>query len=294
MKGKQAVCSFVEGGQLRERQDLTDEIAKLAALPDHSVGLADAALTIARFEYPDLEASLYVEQLNDMAAKLRSRIEEVLSPQRQIDEMNRLLFQEERFQGNRSHYYDPRNSFLNQVLDRRLGIPITLSIVYIEVGRRAELPFYGIGFPGHFLVGLLTEGSRMFIDPFNNGRVLSENDCRSMLRGQAGVSRTFSRSVLDPAWPKQILVRLLRNLKALYLDLSEQIKALRMIEWILILDRHSAPELRDRGFLYEAIGDAQGAIKDLERYLELAPRAEDEEHVKATIERLKRTKSTVH
>jgi regulator of sirC expression with transglutaminase-like and TPR domain len=263
-------------------------------MPDHSVSLAEAALTIARYEYPDLDASRYVEQLDDMAAKVRSRIEGALSPERRIDEMNRLLFQEERFQGNRSHYYDPRNSFLNEVLDRRLGIPITLSIVYIEVGRRAELPFYGIGFPGHFLVGLLTEEGRMLIDPFNNGRVLSESDCRGMLRGQAGVSLTLSRSFLDPAWPKQILVRLLRNLKALYLRLSEEIKALRMIEWILILDRHSVPELRDRGFLYEAIGDAQGAIKDLERYLELAPLAEDEEQVKAAIARLKKTKSTIH
>jgi regulator of sirC expression with transglutaminase-like and TPR domain len=279
---------------LREGHDLTEEIVKLAALPDHRIGLANAALTVAKSEYPDLDASRYVEQINDLAAKVRSRIEGVLSPERLIDEMNRLLFQEEKFQGNRSHYYDPRNSFLNEVLDRRLGIPITLSIVYIEVGRRAELPFYGIGFPGHFLVGLLTEDGRMFIDPFNNGRVLSENDCRSMLRGQAGASLTFSRSVLDPAWPKQILVRLLRNLKAVYLRLSEEIKALRMIEWILILDRNSVPELRERGLLYEAIGDPQGAIKDLEKYLELAPHAEDEEHVKATIARLKKTKSTVH
>jgi regulator of sirC expression with transglutaminase-like and TPR domain len=284
----------MRGGQLREGQHLTDEIVKLAALPDHSIGLADAALTIARSEYPDLDSSRYVEQLNNMAAKLRPRIEKVLSPGRRIDEMNRLLFEEERFQGNHSHYYDPRNSFLNEVLDRRLGIPITLSIVYIEVGRRAELPFYGIGFPGHFLVGLLTEGGRMFIDPFNNGRVLSEDHCRSMLRGQAAVSRAFSLTALDPAWPKQILIRLLRNLKAVYLHMAEEIKALRMIEWILILDPHSVPELRDRGFLYEAIGDAQGAIKDLERYLELVPRADDEEHIRAAIARLRTTRSTVH
>jgi regulator of sirC expression with transglutaminase-like and TPR domain len=279
---------------LRQGQELRDQFSALAALPDDRISLAEAALTVARAEYPDLDVSRYVQQLNDMAARVKSRIENITAPERRIDAMNHLLFDEEGFTGNRADYYDPRNSFLNDVIDRKLGIPITLSIVYIEVGRGAELPLYGIGFPGHFLTGLLTDKGRVFIDPFDGGKVLSEDDCRRMLRGRPGGSPAFNPSFLSPAWPKQILVRLLRNLKAVYWHLSQEMKAVWMTEWILILDPNAVPEIKERGFFYEAIGDVQGAVRDLQRYLELAPAAEDEELVKATIERLRGTKSTIH
>lgn len=272
---------------------MTSEISTLAALPDYRIGLGTSALTIAKLEYPHLDSSHYVDQLNDMASRLRSRIEKTTTPLEQVGEMNRLLFQEEGFQGNRSEYYDPRNSFLNQVLERKLGIPITLSIVYIEVARRAGLPAYGIGFPGHFLTGFLTDKGRILIDPFDNGQVLNEDDCRRMLQAQRGRS-PFKQSLLDPAWPKQILVRLLRNLKGIYWRLSQEIMALRTIEWILILDPNSAAEVKERGFIRDAMGDVPGALEDLERYLELAPAAADEEAVRVTIERLKNTKFTVH
>jgi regulator of sirC expression with transglutaminase-like and TPR domain len=283
----------VRDGPLIQRQDLTNEISTLAALPDYRIGLATSALTIAKLEYPDLEVSQYVERLSDMASRLQSRIEKTATPQEQVEEINRLLFEDEGFQGNRSEYYDPRNSLLNQVLDRKLGIPITLSIVYIEVARRAGLPAYGIGFPGHFLTGLLTDKGRILIDPFENGRTLSEDDCRRMLQAQPGRS-PFKKSLLDPAWPKQILVRLLRNLKGIYWRLSQEVMALRAIEWILILDPNSAAEVKERGFVRDAMGDVPGALEDLQRYLELAPAAGDEEAVRITIERLKNTKFTVH
>jgi regulator of sirC expression with transglutaminase-like and TPR domain len=275
-------------------QDITNEIAALAALPDYKVQLAEAALTIARSEYPNLDSSQYVERLDDMAARLKVRIEAIPAPEPRIDEMNRLLFEEEGFQGNHDDYYDPRNSFLNEVLDRKLGIPITLAIVYIEVGRRAGLSTYGIGFPGHFLAGLLSDTGRFVIDPFNGGKILSETDCRRMVRGGIGASEPFKQSFLEPAWPKQILVRLLRNLKGVYWHRSEELKALRVVEWILVLHPDSAAEIKERGFFYEAIGDPHGAIKDLERYLELSPEAEDEDLVRATIERLKAIKPMIH
>jgi regulator of sirC expression with transglutaminase-like and TPR domain len=279
---------------MEQAQDLTAEIKALAALPDHRIGLAAAALTIARSEYPDLETSRYEEQLNGMAAKLKSRIRKTLDPERLINELNRLLFKEEGFRGNRDDYFDVRNSFLNEVIDRKLGIPITLCIVYIEVGRLADLPLYGIGFPGHFLTGLLTKKSRVVIDPFNDGRVLSESDCRRMVQGSFGGSRAFRRSFLDPIWPKQTLVRLLRNLKAVYWRRSEYAKALQTIQWILILDPDSTQEIKERGLVNEAVGDVPGAIKDLERYLEVTPAAEDAQAVKASIERLKKIKTTIH
>ncbi|MGB6067179.1 MAG: tetratricopeptide repeat protein [Desulfomonilaceae bacterium] len=276
------------------QEDLSKEITALAALPDHRIGLVAAALTIARSEYPDLDASRYEGQLNDMAATLKSRIRKMPTSERVLDEVNRLIFEEAGFRGNRDEYYDPRNSFLNEVLDRKLGIPITLCVVYMEVGRRAGLPLYGIGFPGHFLTGLVTEKSRVFIDPFNEGRILSESDCIRMLHGGFGRSLPFKQSLLDPMWPKQILVRLLRNLKAVYWRRSQYLKALQMIQWILILNPDSAPDLKERGLISEAIGDIPGAIKDLQRYLELSPAAEDEETVRAMIERLKKSKTTIH
>jgi regulator of sirC expression with transglutaminase-like and TPR domain len=288
------ILPSVKGRPLVKEQDITDKIVALAALPDHKVQLAEAALTIARSEYPSLDASLYMERLNELAAKLRGRIEAIQEPEPRIHEMNRLLFEEEGFRGNYDDYYDPRNSFLNEVLDRKLGIPITLSIVYIEVGRRAGLSTYGIGFPGHFLAGLLNDKERIVIDPFNGGKILGESDCRKLLRGGTGGSQPFKPSFLEPAWPKQILVRLLRNLKGVYWHRSEELKALKMVEWVLILYPDSVAEVRERGLFYEAIGDPHGAIKDLERYLELSPTAEDEEFVRATIDRLKTIKPTIH
>jgi regulator of sirC expression with transglutaminase-like and TPR domain len=284
----------VRGRPLVREPDITNEIAALAALPDYKVQLAEAALTISRSEYPNLDASPYLERLNDMAARLRARIEAILEPEPRIDEMNRLIFEEEGFQGNHDDYYDPRNSFLNEVLERKLGIPITLSIVYIEVGRRAGLSTYGIGFPGHFLAGLLSDTGRFVIDPFNGGKILTESDCRKMIRGGIGGLQPFKQSFLEPAWPKQILVRLLRNLKGVYWHRSEELKALRMVEWILMLHPDSAPEIKERGFFYEAMGDSHGAVKDLERYLELSPGVEDEESLRETIERLKAIKLTIH
>jgi regulator of sirC expression with transglutaminase-like and TPR domain len=279
---------------LAREQDITNEIVELAALPDDRVQLAEAALTIARSEYRHLDASKYLERLDEMAGELKPRIRTIESPEARVHEMNRFLFEVEGFGGNHDDYYDPRNSFLNEVLDRKLGIPITLAIVYIEVGRRAGLSTYGIGFPGHFLAGLLSEKGRIVIDPFNGGKVLSENDCRRMLRSGVGGSQPFRQSFLEPAWPKQILVRLLRNLKGVYWHRSEELKALRMVEWILILDPDSVSEIRERGFFYEAIGDPHGAIKDFERYLELSPASDDEDSIRDTINRLKQIKPTIH
>jgi len=280
--------------KMKQESELTNEISTLAALPDYKIGLAQAALTISRLEYPDLDASVYVEQLNGLAAQLKPRLGEAATPDQEIEEMNRLLFEEEGFRGNSSDYYDLRNSFLNEVIDRKLGIPITLSILYIEVGRRAGLPFYGIGFPGHFLTGLLRDKGRIVIDPFNNGRILTEEDCRRIFLSQHGGSHAFNRSFLDPAWPRQILVRLLRNLKSIYWRRSQQARAFRTIDWILILEPVAVPEVKERGFIREAMGDIYGAITDLQKYLELAPDAEDGEIIRDRIEQLKETKVTVH
>jgi len=273
--------------------DLTAQVTELASLPDHEVEPAKSALLIARSEYPNLDEALYLRRLDEMAARLKSRIPDTATAIERIEQANRLLFVDEGFRGNRVNYYDPRNSFLNDVLDRKLGIPITLSIVYIEVGRRAGLPVYGIGFPGHFLIGFLAESGRIFVDPFNNGRILTEKQCRDLFVAQFGDLRPSS-AFLDPVWPKQMLVRLMRNLKAVYWRTAEELKAFRMIQWILIVDPHAVSELRERALIYDAMGNSDSAVKDLERYLELSPEAEDREDILLMIERLEQNPTRVH
>ncbi len=273
--------------------DLTAQIEELASLPDHAIDPTKAALLIARSEYPDLDETHYRGLLDVMGETLKSRIPSSTTPEGLIDEANKLLFGEEGFQGNRREYYDPRNSFLNEVLDRKLGIPITLSLVYLHVGRKAGLPVYGVGAPGHFLVGFLAEKRRIFIDPFNNGRLLTEKQCRGMFLAQFQGAKPPS-TFLDPVWPKQVMVRLMRNLKAIYSHTGAEMKTLRMIQWILTVDPKSTPELRERGLIYQAMGDPDSAIRDLRRYVELSPEAQDRESILLQIENLKQMPTRIH
>lgn len=275
-------------------QDITDRIVELAAMPGHKVPVAEAALTIAQYEYPTLDVSKYLGILDELGDTLKPRIAGLTDETEIIHEINRWLFAEEGYRGNTANYYDPRNSFLNQVIDRKLGIPITLSIVYIEVGRRAGLPLYGIGLPGHFITGLLSDAGRIFIDPFNGGEILSEDSCRRIVLRHRSAPAGFKPHFLDPVWPKQILVRMLRNLKATYWRQGAEIKALQMIEWVTILAPDSPAEYRERGFINEGLGDTQRAADDLERYLDLLPDADDREMIKAAIERLRARKTDLH
>ena len=279
---------------MQQKPDIKKLLENVASLPDHLVELARSALIIAMSEYADLDVEAYLARLEGLAARLRSNVTSLDSPQEKIAAINNLLFTEEGFRGNPEDYYDPRNSFLNEVLDRKLGIPITLSIVYIEVGRRAGIPFYGIGLPGHFIVGLATGTDRVYIDPFNEGRILSVEDCRLLTQAFWTHSRPLDPRVFDPVWPKPMLVRLMRNLKTIYWQLGSQDQAWRMIEWILIIDPDLPLELRERGLLREAIGDPSGAVADFSRYLLLSPESEDSESVRQRIEALRTQKTVIH
>ena len=209
------------------RKGLADALASASNAP--GTELAEAALVIARIEYPQLDAPAYLARLDRMGDAARRRIE------RQVDEsgdgstlscikgLNAYLFDDQRFVGNRDRYDDPRNSCLNEVLDRRTGIPITLSVVYVEIGRRAGLRVDGINFPGHFLVRFPEDTSRrrgrLIIDPFDGGSNLSEHDCRLLLQKHVGSEVAFSKSLLAPATRSQIIVRMLLNLKRLYVHM---------------------------------------------------------------------------
>ncbi len=242
--------------------------------------LAPAALVIARIEYPRLDVEAYLAKLDAMGELARQavqrRLERTADTSRLacIKAVNEYLFEELHFVGNREKYEDPRNSCLNEVLDRRTGIPITLCVVYMEVARRAGLHIDGVNFPGHFLVRCPEVGSRgssgLIIDPFHGGALLSEHDCRLLLQRQVGSEVAFSKSLLAPTTRLQILVRMLINLKRIYVHMRSFPQARDVTELLLAMTPSALSELRDRGLLAYHLNDVTGALRDLQTYLKLS------------------------
>src|SRR5688572_10643879 len=236
--------------------------------------LGPASLTIARIEYPALEPQRYLDLLDEMGERAAQRLgSSAISSSETIQAFNEYLYDEERFGGNREQYDDPRNSFLNEVLDRRTGIPITLAVVYLEVARRAGLTITGVNFPGHFLLrapgGMA--GDDLIIDPFHGGALLSEFDCRQLLRNHVGDEAAFDRSLLAPATRHDIVVRMLVNLKRLYVRMRSFPQARFISTLLLTADPSAVHELRDRGLLAYHLEDFASALRDLEEYLRLSP-----------------------
>jgi regulator of sirC expression with transglutaminase-like and TPR domain len=280
---------------------LGEQLADAADRPGPD--LAAPAFLIARLEYPRLDPGPYLDRLDDMGDAASQRI--AADPGHdaplvaRIDALNRYLFSELGFAGNRERYDDPRNSCLNEVLDRRTGIPITLSLVYIEVARRAGVRAEGINFPGHFLVraqqDLHTDdpGDGLIVDAFHQGAILNEQDCRALLRGHAGDDAAWEPQLLARATRRQILVRMLLNLKRLYVQWRSFPQARVVADLLLTLSPNAIAELRDRGLLAYHMNEFPSALRDLEEYLKLTKtlgerdddqRKEDEqvwEHVKA-------------
>ena len=264
------------------RKDLIDALTAASNAP--GTGLAQAALVIARIEYPRLDASAYLARLDGMGDAARRRIERAVheagddSDLSCIRAFNAYLFDDQRFVGNRDRYEDPRNSCLNEVLDRRTGIPITLSVVYMEVGRRAGLEVEGVNFPGHFLVRFPEAAARdpggLIVDPFHAGALLSEHDCRMLLQKHVGSEVAFHKSLLAPATRTQIIVRMLLNLKRIYVHMRSFPQARDVTELLLAVTPSALSELRDRGLLAYHLNDVSGALRDLQSYLKLAGMSE--------------------
>jgi regulator of sirC expression with transglutaminase-like and TPR domain len=245
--------------------------------PDDEIDLAEAALLIAKSVNADLDIERYLSQIDSLALQLAQRLSDSLSETDRILALNRFLFDELGFAPNVENYYDPRNSFLNEVLERRVGIPISLSILYIEVGRRVGLHLRGVSFPGHFLVKCKVNDGLIVLDPYCRGMSLSLHDLQQRLREVKGgeVSRAIIAGMLVSADKKEILARVLRNLKAIYVEREEDNAALSVMEWIITLTPADAAEVRDRGLLFAKLECPRAALEDFERYLELAPDAED-------------------
>jgi regulator of sirC expression with transglutaminase-like and TPR domain len=252
--------------------------------------LAEACLLIARDEYPKLDIPACIARLDAMAATVRGRLAADAFPEQKVAALNHHLFDELRFRGNTDSYDDPRNSYLNEVLERRTGIPITLSIVYLEVGRRVGLRLQGVSFPGHFLVKLRIKGGELILDPFSGGEPRSASELRSRL-GQLGArgrqAEVDLEPYLAPATPREIVARVLRNLKGLYLKAGKLDRALAVMRRMLLVVPESAEELRDRGLLYAQLECFRPALADLQNYLRRRPDAPDASDVHARIVELR-------
>jgi regulator of sirC expression with transglutaminase-like and TPR domain len=221
--------------------------------PENRLDLGRAALLIASEEYPGLDILRYVAKLEVMAAAVRPAVTTTDDPTLKIEYLNAYLFEERGFRGNAEEYYDPRNSFLNDVVDRGLGIPITLSIVYMEVGRRVGMPLQGVGMPGHFIMQYAEPEEDIYIDPFNRGRMLSRQACEELIQQLYGEPVPFHETFLAPVSKKQILARMLMNLKAIYIQTKDYLKALSVVERLLIIQPDAEQEMKDRAALRNLI-----------------------------------------
>lgn len=257
--------------------------------PDDQIDLAKAALYIAQAEYPHLEITAYINALDLMAAKIEESLPAERYPLRMIQSLNQYLYNDLGYSGNTSDYYDPRNSFLNEVIERRTGIPITLSLVYLEVAQRLNFPMVGIGMPGHFLIRPEFEDTGIFVDAFNRGEILFEQDCEARLTQIYKRPVLMKPTFLQPLVPRQLLARMLTNLKFIYLNRKDIPRALATVEHILLLFPDAPMELRDRGLLYYQLGYGSKASQDLEIYLAMLPNAEDADAIRRLLEQLTMT-----
>jgi regulator of sirC expression with transglutaminase-like and TPR domain len=255
--------------------------------PDEQISLERAALYLALEEYPNLDVEAYLNALDTMAAEVEVGLPARFYPLRILQSINQYLYEHLAFKGNASNYYDPDNSFLNQVIDRRTGIPITLALVYLAIARRINFPMVGIGMPGHFLIRPTVDEMEIFVDAFHQGEILFLQDCQDRLAQVFGQPVPFQAEFLRPVTNRQFLARMLTNLKVIYINRGDGPRALAAIDRILLLFPQSATELRDRGLVHFQLNQLTQAQQDLEAYLTMAPDADDAATIQQLLDQMK-------
>ena len=268
----------LEAHAVAARSRLMEQVARG---PD--MDLLEAALWIAAEEYPGLDVEREMRRVDTLGGEAARRVVARANPFARVDAVREFLFEELRFQGNSESYDDPRNSYLNEVLDRRLGIPLTLSLLYLEVAARAGLIVRGVALPGHFVVRVDEQGRTVFVDPFHAGAIITEEDCRDLVYRTTGRVALFRRDILEGASGSQMLSRLLLNLKRIHLAQGSYDKALGCVERLLVVQPDDAREIRDRGLLLAHMGRPTAAIADLEHYLARVPQAPDADSVRGRL-----------
>jgi regulator of sirC expression with transglutaminase-like and TPR domain len=259
-------------------------------IEDESVDILRAALTLSRIHEPFLDMERYVHRVDELAARVAVKIDDPDDPVQIIAAMNDVLFREEMFRGNTVDYYSPRNSFLHDVLERRLGIPITLALVYMEVARRVGFQLFGVGMPGHFLLKHYdVDGHSILIDAFERGSIVTEEDCRqkldSIYSGQVALQPEF----LLPVTRRQMLTRILNNLRSIYLSQRDFRRAVQVVDLILVIYPRSPEDMKQRAVLRYNLNDFRGALSDFEEYVKMSPDASDAEEIKQTALSLRRS-----
>ena len=266
--------------------DARQKFCQLIQQPEEQIDLAETALAIAQEEYPRLDVTTYLAKLDRIATTVQGRLPTERYPLRVIKAINYHLYEELGFKGNQANYYDPRNSFLNEVLDRRMGIPITLSLVYLEVAKRINFPMVGVDMPAHFLIRPDLSDVEFLVDPFHEGEVMFVEDCQKRLEEIYEHPIDFDPGFLERSTPRRFLTRLLSNLKMIYLREGEFHKSLAAIERILLLFPNAPMQVRDRGILYYHLGNWIDARQDLQTYIQEIPNAQDVPIIKQILKRM--------
>jgi len=273
-----------------------DLFSTLISRDEREIDLARACLQIAEDAYPGLDVDGYLGEIERFAARLRARLAPAASAEDRVIALNEFLFSDLGFRGNTDNYYDPRNSYLNEVIDRRRGIPLTLSVLYMEIGRRIDLQLEGVSFPGHFLVRLPMRGGTLVLDPFTGGAPQSADELRERLKrvippgalGGVPVADLPLEQFLEPAAKRQILARLLRNLKGVYQKGDRPERLLHVLNRIILIAPEAIGERRDRGYVYQRLECWRPALQDFVDYLEREPDAADLDEVRAQVVDLSR------
>jgi regulator of sirC expression with transglutaminase-like and TPR domain len=268
------------------RSEIRRKFAEIASREDFD--LLEACFLVAAEEYPLLDVRAEIARVDALGAEVSRRVSGLTNLFARIDGLRTFLFEELGYRGDSETLDDPRNSYLNEVLNRRSGIPVTLSILYMEVARRAGIETRGVGLPGHYVVRVSDGMRATLVDPFHGGHVITEDDCRELVVRSSGRASLFRRETLEGTTSRATLARVLQNLKRIYLAREDYPRAHGAVERLLLISPDDHREIRDRGFLHAHLGRTDAAVADLEAYLSLAPRAPDAEAVRGRLAWLQR------
>ena len=267
--------------------DTRQLLAKELSRTEPEMDLARAFLLVAKEEYPQLSVELYLARLDQLAEEVKDRLADETAPLIVLSEVVDTLYRRRKFNGNREAYYDPRNSFLNDVLDRGTGVPLTLGVVLLEVGWRLGLPLEGVSFPGHFLIRFNGEAMDLLLDPFDGGKARFEDEAQELLDRVYGGMVRLQDAFMKTADRRNMIVRLLTNLKGVYVNVGDNNRALAAVERILMETPTAPAENRTRGVLLARLGRRDEAAEQLERYLRVSPSAADSQTVSAMLKDLR-------
>jgi len=258
---------------------------KMLKQPDNDISLAKAALMVAKLEYPELNIDDYLLKIHNIAEEINNRLSATANAAEILKQLNHVLFIEKGYEGNTNSYYDPRNSFLNDVIERKLGIPISLSILYIELGHALGLPLSGVSFPGHFLVKLEISDGAIVLDPYFGGVSLNEEDIEERLREYYGAKLNKSRAhgVLSSSTNKEIILRVMRNLRNLYMQEENWLKALPLADIMVEMDDDKPDALKARAAIYDQQECHIPALADYSTYLKLSPDTPGNQFIRARV-----------